>query len=205
MPRRSQAFGQSRRVQIIQSAAGSFARHGYRQTTMEQISRDLNLSKGAVYVYFQNKEELYVSTLEFIFQKRYDSLCAILATDDPFPVKLRHIIGNLVQLIGNDDHYEYSRLSVESFLESDRIEALHAIKADSYHRNFELLSGFLRQGQAAGQLDAALDSTGAAVIMMAALDGMMLHSLVQGRQLPVDTIRSAAMQMLSRMLHLQEG
>jgi len=59
MPRTTAAYEQAQRERIIQGAAIIFATHGYRQTTMDQIAQTLEMSKGALYIYFKTKEELF--------------------------------------------------------------------------------------------------------------------------------------------------
>jgi len=50
-----------RRHQIQDSAEEMFLLKGYRSTTMEDIAKKAELSTGAIYQYFKNKDELYAS------------------------------------------------------------------------------------------------------------------------------------------------
>ncbi len=50
-----------RRQQIQDSAEEMFLLKGYRSTTMEDIAKKAELSTGAIYQYFKNKDELYAS------------------------------------------------------------------------------------------------------------------------------------------------
>jgi TetR/AcrR family transcriptional regulator len=45
--------------QIIEAAQMRFARYGFEKTTMKEIAGDLNMSKGSLYYYFPDKENLY--------------------------------------------------------------------------------------------------------------------------------------------------
>jgi AcrR family transcriptional regulator len=202
MPRTSHDYEQAQRKRIIESAANVFAQYGYRQTTMDQICQALGLSKGAVYLYFKTKEELYISTMDFIYQKRYALLLNAIEETGPLKLKFEKIFNVLGSLMLNDDNYAYTRLSVEGFLESDRIACLQAVKAASYHRFFQLLYDLMIQGQAAGQLHPALDISGMVVVMMATLDGLMMHSLVKGRELPAERIRNVANELFSQVFSL---
>lgn len=50
-----------RRVEILRSAAAAFRRRGYHGASVDQIASALNMTKGNLYYYFKNKEEiLYV-------------------------------------------------------------------------------------------------------------------------------------------------
>ncbi|HWQ65558.1 MAG TPA: TetR/AcrR family transcriptional regulator [Methanospirillum sp.] len=52
---------EERRMQIITAAERLFFENGYDQVSMEQIARDAELSKGTIFVYFKNKEALYLT------------------------------------------------------------------------------------------------------------------------------------------------
>ncbi|MDY6850671.1 MAG: TetR/AcrR family transcriptional regulator [Thermodesulfobacteriota bacterium] len=50
-----------RRLEILNAARTLFRVRGYSGTTMEDIAREAELSPGALYLYFKNKEELWAS------------------------------------------------------------------------------------------------------------------------------------------------
>lgn len=52
-----------RKRTILESAKRLFFKQGFAATTMSQIAESAELSKGTLYLYFQNKEELYISLL----------------------------------------------------------------------------------------------------------------------------------------------
>ncbi len=54
---------QIRQKQILDAAKELFFHHGFAATSMNQIARKVELSKGTLYLYFKNKEELYISLL----------------------------------------------------------------------------------------------------------------------------------------------
>jgi AcrR family transcriptional regulator len=49
--------------EIINVAQKRFALFGYDKTTMQEIANDLNMSKGSLYYYFPDKENLYISII----------------------------------------------------------------------------------------------------------------------------------------------
>src|ERR671913_526132 len=44
---------------IIKSAISTFSRYGYDKSRMDDIAKIAKLSKGTIYLYFKNKEELF--------------------------------------------------------------------------------------------------------------------------------------------------
>lgn len=47
-----------RRAQILGAARRTFARHGFRSTTVNHIARTARLAKGTVYLYYRSKDEI---------------------------------------------------------------------------------------------------------------------------------------------------
>lgn len=62
MPRPKQADPLARR-QILAAATDVFSRKGYAGTTLDDITAAANLSKGAIYWYFESKAELFTTIL----------------------------------------------------------------------------------------------------------------------------------------------
>jgi AcrR family transcriptional regulator len=56
-----------RRTAILGAAFESFARYGYRRTTMEDIARATGLSRAALYLHFQNKQDILRSLTQYYF------------------------------------------------------------------------------------------------------------------------------------------
>lgn len=48
---------------IMAAAIALFARYGYKKTTVDDIAGELHMSKGNIYRYFRNKEDLYHQTV----------------------------------------------------------------------------------------------------------------------------------------------
>lgn len=58
---RRQRDKQERRESILEAAERAFIRKGVASTTMEDVAREAELSKGALYLYFQSKDELFLT------------------------------------------------------------------------------------------------------------------------------------------------
>ncbi len=57
-----------RREQIIHGAISAFARTGLKETSMDQIVRESKTSKGLLYWYFRNKDELIQAVFKSFFE-----------------------------------------------------------------------------------------------------------------------------------------
>ena len=59
MPRiGSEDYKESVRKKIANVALEVFARKGYRQATMNDVAKQMNVTKPTIYLYFRNKEQL---------------------------------------------------------------------------------------------------------------------------------------------------
>lgn len=57
-------MGSEQKLQeIINASLKTFARYGYKKTTMEEIAGALDMTKGALYLYVDNKKDLYEKTV----------------------------------------------------------------------------------------------------------------------------------------------
>jgi TetR/AcrR family transcriptional regulator, fatty acid metabolism regulator protein len=59
-----QARSQSRRQRILDAAAQTFSRLGYRATSVDDIAEASATSKGGIYFHFPNKEAIFLALLE---------------------------------------------------------------------------------------------------------------------------------------------
>lgn len=65
MPRpRFERLKKEKRERILEAAAKAFAADGFEQASMNQILSEAGISKGAAYYYFDDKADLYISTIQ---------------------------------------------------------------------------------------------------------------------------------------------
>ncbi len=66
MPKRDQAFMQQQRERILDAAYHCFERKGFRDTSIRNICHEAKLSIGAVYVHFENRDEIVAAVCKRI-------------------------------------------------------------------------------------------------------------------------------------------
>ena len=88
-----------RKQKIIDTAASLFHRKGYVSTTLDDVAKELGISKAALYHYVGSKDELlsiiYTQAFENVFKDTYE----ISGMDLPPDEKLRFIIRNHINNI----------------------------------------------------------------------------------------------------------
>ena len=100
---------------IIKASAKIFARKGFDNTTLDEIASEANIAKGTIYLYFKNKESLYLA----LIRKYIDSMQHIIKKeinkDTNFHDKLRHILKQQIEFYEQDKDI----FKIGCFLESD--------------------------------------------------------------------------------------
>jgi len=61
VPKVSEEYLESRRAQILKGARRTFARYGYNGATVARLEKATGLSRGAIFHYFDDKEDLFLA------------------------------------------------------------------------------------------------------------------------------------------------
>lgn len=93
-----------RRIEILKSAAAAFRRRGYHGASVDEIASALKMTKGNLYYYFENKEEILFACHEYSL----DKLLALMEDVQAEPIspeaKLRKLVLAFVHTILDDLH-----------------------------------------------------------------------------------------------------
>src|SRR6202046_5121585 len=68
--------------EILEAAFAEFSRNGYASTTLDQIAERAGVTKGTIYVYFENKEHLFISMVREITKAKFDIIHGMLETHE---------------------------------------------------------------------------------------------------------------------------
>lgn len=68
MPKVIPEYKEEAKKRIIEAALEVFCRKGYRATKMNDIAKELGISKGAIYTYFKNKDDLFTKAAQYYRQ-----------------------------------------------------------------------------------------------------------------------------------------
>ena len=173
MPKVTEAHLESRRRQILDAAFDCFARQGFHQTTMQDICRVAELSPGAVYRYFDGKEAIIEATflqcqeMNAAVQEDVAELTGTLETLDHLADEAFAEVGQAKAQAG---------LQVQGWseaLRSPRVkEMLNRYEVDFWKG---ALGQIIGRAQAAGEVDAALDTESVARVLLATWQGYVLQ------------------------------
>jgi AcrR family transcriptional regulator len=68
--------------EILEAAFTEFSRQGYAQTTLDRIAERAGVTKGTIYVYFENKEHLFISMVREITKTTLDTVHGMFESHD---------------------------------------------------------------------------------------------------------------------------
>jgi AcrR family transcriptional regulator len=130
--------GTRKRVQILKSAAAAFRVNGYHGTTVEDIAKALRMTKGSLYYYFKNKEEILYVCHDYSLDLLLDDLKKIQASRTPTDDKLRALIRAFVILL-TDEFHGVAGLSLELQALSPKLREKIVVKRDRFEAGVRTL------------------------------------------------------------------
>lgn len=123
VPRAGQApRADAKRAEILRRAAEVFRRKGFHGAGMREIAKGLGLAPGALYYYFESKEDLLHACQRLSLERLLKSAAEIAAATAPPAEKLRrlvlaHLSHVLGELGGSFAHVEFHALPEEQLRE----------------------------------------------------------------------------------------
>jgi len=138
--------------EILEAAFTEFSRNGYATTTLDQIAERAGVTKGTIYVYFENKEHLFISMVRELMKTTLDTVEDMFArhegsTVDLLKEQFSFIYQNIVE---DRRRREVVRMLIA---EASRFPAL----ADRYHEEIHrpcmaLLTQTIQRGMDRGEI-----------------------------------------------------
>ena len=86
------ANGTDRRIEILKSAAAAFRRSGYHGASVDEIASALDMTKGNLYYYFENKEEILFACHDYSLDELLSLMDEVRAEPTRPDDKLRKLI-----------------------------------------------------------------------------------------------------------------
>jgi AcrR family transcriptional regulator len=114
-----EAYSHVRRNQILHAAITSFARNGFHKTTMQDIATEARLSPGALYRYFESKEQI-IEVCSSASQEHNDSLFQEARKHESLLEATSTLIDTIFSLLDNPDALKSLPLEIELWAEASR-------------------------------------------------------------------------------------
>src|SRR3954470_9915932 len=154
---------------ILDAAELIFARHGFFAARVSEIAKEAGVADGTIYLYFKSKDDLLISLFERRMTQVNDALRAAIA-GVPGKDQLRAFIKAYLQLV-HDEPGAAEVLTIELRQSSKFMKEYDNPQFADFLR---MLGGIIADGQARGELDAAVPSHIAARMIFGIVDELAL-------------------------------
>jgi AcrR family transcriptional regulator len=162
--------------EIIEAAFCEFSRNGYATTTLERIAERAGVTKGTIYVYFENKEHLFISMVREFTKAAHENVQELYETHDGCTAELLRAQFSFIyqHLVKDKRRREVVRMLIA---ESSRFPEL----ADRYYDEIlrpclDMLKQVIRRGVDRGEIrqSAIIDSPQVVIAPIALVDLWMM-------------------------------
>jgi TetR/AcrR family fatty acid metabolism transcriptional regulator len=177
------------RERLLQAALTCFANKGYHQTTTDEIVAESALGKGTLYRYFQNKQDLFISLIDW-FMLEFDEEISHAWTDDLSAAdKIRAMV--MVFVEDSEQLIPFFKITVDFWAqtsESDRLQCSFSTWLQRYQQQF---GAVIEAGIASGEFR-PVNGDQAALALFAMLDAIGLYKTLLGAQIDLhNTVETA--------------
>ena len=161
------------REAITSAAVSVFSKKGFHQASVEEIARRAGVGKGTIYLYFDNKSQLFAAAVAEGIESIIAELRAELESDLPFPQHLERLLKKNVSL-----YLEYGDLTrifsneLSSGLERKARNGIEQVR----DRYIDFIAETLAEGHRRGYIR-GIDFRLAAIGMVGMLDSLCSHQL----------------------------
>jgi AcrR family transcriptional regulator len=154
---------------LLEAALDAFARHGFHATRLETVAEAAGVSKGTVYTYFKNKEDLLRKALEY----RLDRSLAFTegqlgnfrgSTEE----KLRLFLERLWDKVLTEDWGRVHKL-LHGEIAEEAPELFRFWIRNGLLRGWKRIADVIAEGQAAGEFRRNADAEGIARVLVSGL------------------------------------
>ena len=173
MPKVVPEYKEQARVRIIEQALEMFSERGYYRTRMADIAGSLGVSKGAIYQYFESKEQLFVEALRHHGERRAEVLRGFLESGSLESISTGEFFEEMLELrLGS------LALNTDLLRVTTRNVALWGMlvgMAEGWGRGLlDLIDGMKRDGVIRADVDSSSLSRG----ILALRDGLYSHLMM---------------------------
>ena len=174
-PSRWERRPDDRPQELLDAAFRVFAEHGYRATRLEQVAEAAGVTKGTIYYYFRNKEDLFRQTVEQHRRRTSARLDALMGTvPGAVSVRLRVGLREAWRDVSGPAGALLRLMIGEVSIEAP--ELFRAWLAEVVTQGGVELADVIREGQATGEFRVDADADVAARMF---ISGVLMEALMQ--------------------------
>ncbi len=183
-PRTRDQFEQMRQVSeqaIKQAALELFAHRGYHSTSISQVAKEANVSKGLVYNYFESKEEL-LRHIVLEAAAAAEGIMELTYSKEKSPnEKIREMIEGFFNMVQANLHYW--KLMTSLAFQTDALSSIESTVQEKAEQHLQYMTHiFAEKGAVEPRLEA--------MYFAAVLDGIAIQFMNFENDCPVDQMKN---------------
>ncbi|MCF3944533.1 TetR/AcrR family transcriptional regulator [Oceanobacillus alkalisoli] len=144
-PRKEQGAASTKDI-ILHTATTLFLENGFPSVSMDDVAESCNVTKATVYYYFKTKTDLFTAAMVQLMNVIKEKSTTILATDEPFKMKLFHFAKGHLQATINIDINVFMR-EAKLALSKEQLEQMEWAEKALYKELETALSHAMEQGE----------------------------------------------------------
>jgi TetR/AcrR family transcriptional regulator, repressor for uid operon len=180
MPKQTPNQHQARRADILAHSVECFARKGFHQTSMRDLSVTLGISLGGLYTYFKSKDEIISAFIE-----RDRAQTKELFASVPPGMSFLESMGALNEIADSMSHGPGSKVGRSVWMqigaEASINPKVRALMARHYEFVTSQLEALILAAQQTGEISPTADARALAVFILSTFDGLVMRQVVQPR------------------------
>ncbi len=177
-PKVSQEHKEQRRANILEAAKEVFIEHGYERATMKHIMDAAAVSRGGLYQYFSNKEDVYEAILEESLSKSAKSMESLLKNEvsSYWDLLRQSIFGESGE--PDDEMDPMAPSNLEFFVTGRNDKRRREYGRVRYIDGMKIYKDIIEQGQKSGEFSTRFDSEILARSIISSIDGLALDHTI---------------------------
>jgi len=174
---------EARKLTILKAARKLFFEKGFKDVTVAHIARKAELSKGAVYLYFHSKEEIYAQILLADLDKFHNTALSALQ-DGKNATKMLEDFANVYVDTFLTDREAFRKI-MTFMLQTDHLnlsESLNQCLIRSTNKTIDIIGNILKRGVETGEFPFDTDIWQSRNIIWGMLNGIISLYLFTGKE-----------------------
>lgn len=170
MPKINKEKREQNRLLIVEHASLLFNSLGYNKTSVNDIIKNAQISKGMFYTYFESKEELFFYMIHRVDQEVLNSKLNFNSLNDYINFRLRRFLDETNKI--------RAKYTLEFWASANLNEAQKKVYQKRYTAFKEDIISIVKDGQIRGFYDKSIDLDHFAHLLMSSLDGIIFMDTV---------------------------
>jgi AcrR family transcriptional regulator len=209
VPRISKAREEAIRARILDAGIDAFERNGFRRASMNAIASAAGLSSGAVYTYFESKEELFLRAFARVVAREEQALVAAISAEPSTRRRIRIAIDYFVDAgvapAGDGIRGAGGGILVHAWANAAGSQPMREQLLERRGQLEGLARLVIDDAVARGELPAETDAPGLAGAMGSLLDGLIVQRAEMGERFGRDEARRQAYAVVDAILGPEQG